>query len=244
VRILAGVRWDDAEEWGSEVSPRVSVGWQVATNVELRAGYGRAFRQPSIGELYFPFSGNPELEAERSESSELGLVWFAGSTRLQTNFFNTTVDNLIEFDYATYAFANVSTAKMQGVEVAWDVPLTGELLSQLQATWLDTEGDGGQALLRRPEWSGSWMVQGRLWTKLRGDLTLLWIGSRADVDPVTFQRVELGSHLTANLGLGFELHGAFELLLRVQNLADESYQEIAGYPAPGRRVTGGLRFRL
>jgi len=244
VRILAGVRWDDAEEWGSEVSPRLSFGWKAGGNFELRAGYGRAFRQPSVGELYFPFSGNPELEPERSESYEFGVTIFAGSSRLQANIFTTTVDNLIEFEYATYAFANVAEAKMQGVELAWGVPLTGTVVSLLQGTWLDTEDPAGETLLRRPEWSASWMIQGRFWKRLRGDLTVILVGARSDVDPVTFQRVDLDSHFTANLALGYRLRGALEILMRVQNIADERYEEVAGYPAPGRRVTGGLRLRL
>ena len=34
--------------------------------------YGEGFRAPSVGELFFPFSGNSSLEPEESESVELG----------------------------------------------------------------------------------------------------------------------------------------------------------------------------
>ena len=43
---------------------------------------------------------------------------------------------------------------------------------------------------------------------------------------------------------GERLEGGLELTLRLHNLSDERYQEVAGYPAPGRRLTGGLRWRL
>jgi len=244
LRVIAGARCDDADEWGSEVSPRLSIGWSVGANVELRVGYGRAFRQPSVGELYYPFSGNSELEAERSESSEAGLTWFVGSSRLQANLFSTSVDNLIDFDYATWTFGNVASAKMRGAELAWDVPVTAKLMSLLQTTWLDTEDDDGLPLLRRPAWSASWTLHGRLWGALRGDVTVEWVGSRADVDPITFDRTELGSHLTGNIALSYEILQDLDLMLRVHNLADEDYEEVAGYPAPGRRVTGGLRWSL
>jgi vitamin B12 transporter len=197
-----------------------------------------------VGELYFPFSGNPELEPERSDSVELGVTCFAGGSRLQANLFATRVDNLIEFDFASFAFANVSEAEMRGAELAWDVPISSKLMSLLQGTWLDTEDADGLTLLRRPEWSASWTLHGRLSGRLRGDLTLLWIGSRADVDPVSFERIELDSHLTGNLALAYELLRGLELTLRLHNLSDERYQEVAGYPAPGRRLTGGLRWRL
>ncbi len=244
VHVVAGVRWDDADEWGSEVSPRLSVGWRVAGDVELRAGYGQAFRQPAVGELYYPFSGNPGLEAERSDSYETGVTVVAGSSRLEANLFANEIDNLIVYDTATFAFANVAEADVLGAELSWEMPVTGRLLSMLQATWLDTEDAGGLELLRRPEWSGAWTLHGALTERLRGAVTAVWVGSRPDVDAVTFERVELGSHLTGDLSLSYEVLDGLDLLLRVRNLADERYQEIAGYPAPGRRVTGGLRWGL
>lgn len=244
VDVVAGVRFDDADEWGSEVSPRLSVGWRVAGDVELRASYGQAFRQPAIGELYYPFSGNSELEAERSDSWEAGATISAGTSRLEANLFANRIDNLISFDTATYAFANVAEAEILGAELSWEAPVTGTLLSMVQATWLDTEDSDGLALLRRPEWSAALTLHGDLGDRLRGALRVVWVGARPDVDAVTFERVELGSHLTGDLSLAYQVLDGLELLLRVHNVADESYQEVAGYPAPGRRVSGGLRWGM
>jgi len=42
--------------------------------LKLRAAAGSAFRAPTTGELYYPFSGNPELRPERSTSYEVGAV--------------------------------------------------------------------------------------------------------------------------------------------------------------------------
>jgi vitamin B12 transporter len=244
LRVIAGVRWDDADEWGSEVSPRLYLGWKLSPAVELTAGYGHGFRQPSVGELYFPFSGNPELEPETSDSYEVGLGWFAGSSRVQANVFQTELENLIDYSFVTFSFANVAAAEIVGAELMWDVPLSANLVSSLQGTWLDTEDAHGLPLLRRPEWSGAWTLHGVLWGRLSGDLTLIYVGERADVDPITFGRTELGSYVTGNLALSYEILRGLDLLLRIQNVADEDYQEVAGYPAPGRRVTGGLRYRL
>jgi outer membrane cobalamin receptor len=243
-RLIAGARWDDAEEWGSEISPRLSVGWSIGAHVELRVGYGKAFRQPSVGELYFPFSGNPELEAERSESIEAGVTVSAGASRLQANVFSTRVDNMIDFDYTTWTFGNVSDASIRGVELAWDIPVTTGLMSLLQGTWLDTEDYAGQPLLRRPEWSASWTLHGGLVGRLRGDVSLFWVGARSDVDPITFGRIELDSHLTGNLSLAYEVLGGLDITLRMQNVTDTDREEVAGYPSPGRRIMAGLRWSL
>ena len=242
-QVIAGLRHDAADEWGGELSPRLAVGWRPAAGLELRAAYGEAFRQPSVGELYYPFSGNPELAAESSRSAEVGASLAVPGGRLAVNLFHTAVDDLIDFDTATSAFVNLASADILGAELGWEVVLDGDLRSSLQATWLDTEDATGAALLRRPRWSAGWTVAGGLGHGLRGDLTLLWVGPRDDRDAASFERIRLPGHLTADLALALELVDGLEGTLRVHNLADRRYQEVAGYPAPGRRLTAGLRWR-
>jgi len=244
VRLQLGARWDDADQWGSQLSPRVGIGWTVARGWELRASWGKAFRQPSVGELYFPFSGNPNLDAETGSSAEVGAAYTGagGGYHVEVNLFSTNLDHLIQFDYASYTFQNVGSADITGAELAGGVLLGGNTWLKGQLTWLDTQGDDGQELLRRPSLSGSLTLSGRLGLdRLRGDLTVLYIGERGDIDPATFGRITAGGFVTADLALAYRLVPQLELTFRVQNLTDRSYEMVAGYPSPGRRLMGGLR---
>jgi vitamin B12 transporter len=243
LRLLFGVRLDDSEPWGSETSPRADLGWRLSPTFELRAGYGKAFRPPSLGELYYPFSGNPELLPETSTSSDLGLAVTTDdrSSRWQLTVFSTELENLIEFDFASYSNANIGAATIQGAELSWEAALGRRGGSILQATYLDTEDDFGQPLLRRPEWSGSWTLHGAMSKHLTGDLTVVYVGSRDDVDPLSFERARASSFTTANLALAYSLWDGVEITGRVLNIADSEYQEVLGYPAPGRRYMVGLR---
>ncbi len=246
VRLILGARWDDTETWGSEISPRAHLGWRLSQTVELRAGYGQAFRQPSLGELYYPFSGNPELQPETSRSYELDLLKRSknGADRWQLNLFKTDLENLIEFDFSTYTNLNIGSATIVGAELAMDSALTDDFYQHIQITWLDTEDDEGRPLLRRPEWSGAYTLTGSFWDKLRGDLTLIYTGSRWDVDPVTFERVEVGGFATVDLALAWQVFKELQITMRAVNLLDRSYQEVIGYPSVGRRFMGGLRLTL
>lgn len=244
VRLQLGARWDDADRWGSQLSPRVGIGWTVARGWELRASWGRAFRQPSVGELYFPFSGNPGLDAETGSSAEVGAAYTGngGACHVELNLFSTNLDHLIQFDYGSYTFQNVGSADITGAELAGGVLLGGDTWLRGQLTWLDTEGDDGQELLRRPSLSGSLTLSGRLGLdRLRGDLTLLYVGDRDDLDPTTFGRITVGGFVTANLALAYRLLPALEVTFRVENLTDRRYEAVAGYPSPRRRLMGGLR---
>ena len=246
VQVILGMRWDDTEEWGSETSPRAHLGWMVSDTIEMRVGYGTAFRQPSLGELYFPMFGNPGLRPETSSSYEIGFVEApkGGSRRAQLNVFKTELEDLIQFDFAAYTNRNIARAEILGAELAYENALTADFTQLVQVTWLDTEDDLGEPLLRRPEWSGAYTLTGSFWHKVRGDLTVLYLGSRWDVDPVTFERVELGGSATVDLALGWQVLDALEITVRAVNLLDREYQAVRGYPAPGCRVMGGLRLRL
>jgi vitamin B12 transporter len=243
LRLLLGVRWDDAEQWGSETSPRIDLGWRLSDTVELTAGYGAAFRPPSIGELYYPFSGNPDLVAETSSSADIGLISTSKNrtSRWELTAFSTNLENLIEFDYATYQNHNIGSATIRGAEISWTRSLGKRGASLMQATYLDTEDDDGLPLLRRPEWSGSWTVHGIFSRHLSGDLTLLYVGARDDVDPITFERSKASSYTTGDIALAYSLWNGVEITGRILNVLDEDYQEVLGYPAPGRRYLFGFR---
>ena len=240
---MLGVRWDDAEQWGSETSPRVDIGWRLSETVELKAGYGEAFRSPSIGELYYPFTGNPDLVAETSSSYDIGVTITRrdGACRWQLAAFSTDLDNLIEFDFSTYRNHNIGTATIRGVEASWSRSIGKRAVSFLQGTWLDTQDDEGLPLLRRPEWSGSWTVQGSFSNHLSGDITARYVGARDDVDPVTFERSQAASYTTADVALAYALWKNVAITGRVLNVLDKEYQEVLGYPAPGRQYLVGLR---
>jgi vitamin B12 transporter len=246
VQLILGARWDDTESWGSQTSPRFHIGWKLSATTELRAGYGEAFRQPSLGELYFPVSGNAELLPETSKSWELDFVMTpkSGKTRLQLNLFSTDLENLIEFDYLSYTSQNIGTAEIRGVELVMESALTSDFSQLIQVTWTDTRGDSGEQLLRRPEWGGSYTLTGSMWEGIRGDLTLIYVGARDDIDPTTFERIEVGGFATLDLAVAWQISKTFEITGRAINLLDREYQEVRGYPAPRRRFMAGIRLRL
>jgi outer membrane cobalamin receptor len=245
--LVLGARWDDSDEWGSQTSPRLNLGWRLSDTLELRLGYGTAFRQPSIGELYYPGSGNPDLEAETSTSYEIGIAAFgraSTSPRFQLNVFDTDIDDMIQFDYATFTNENIGRAEIQGLEATADFPHTSDLVSSLQATWIDAEDGNGEKLLRRADWSGSYTLRGSLMPWLRGDLTVIYVGERDDIDPMTYETVEAESFVTSNLALSAQVWTQIRITVRATNLLDEEYAEVYGYPAPGRRYFAGFRVDL
>lgn len=242
--LLLGIRWDDTDSWGSQTTGRVNLSWRVSDTVELRGGIGQAFRAPALGELYGSFGGNPELEPESSTSTELGLVYTPteGKSRWQLNVFSSEIDDLIEYDYASWQNVNIGNATIKGAEAVWEQGALDVIRWFLQVSYLETEGDDGLPLLRRPEWSASWTLNGDFGRKWSGDLTVLWVDARDDVDPVSYERAQNSDHFTVNLSVAWKMWGDLAITARALNVLDEDYEEILGYPAPGRRFMAGLRW--
>lgn len=236
----AGLRWDDYETFGSELSPRVAAAWITGGN-KLRAAFGEAFRAPAVGELYFPFAGNPDLEAERSRSFEIGYDHAAG---ISATLFQSDYDDLIVFDSATFVFQNVGAASARGLELALQRELTRELRTSVSYTYTDTEEKGeDRQLLRRPRHSGSLFLGYRAGV-FDTNVVLLHSGARADVLPVfPFSRTTNEAYTTLDANVQVDL-GRFTPYLRVANLTNVAYEEVLGYPSASRRIAVGVRFGM
>lgn len=240
--VTTGLRYDDHSAFGSAVSPRVAVSYRLSDAVKLRAAGGSAFRSPSTGELYYPFSGNPDLDPERSVSWEAGAEWsFWRGAVLEATAFTTDVTDLIQYDFAAQRNVNVGRARLRGIETALRGTVATDVFARASYTLLDAvDRDTGLPLLRRPRHRASGTV-GYAGKRANAELTGTWVGERDDVDATTFQRVVDAAYLRLDVAVTLpRLVGPLGPFVRVTNLLDADYVEVAGYPSPGRRWTVGL----
>ena len=242
--LTAGVRWDDHSAFGSAVSPRVTLAWRATPSLKLRAAAGSAFRAPSTGELYYPFSGNPSLRPEKSNGYELGLEkTLAGGVVVEISGFWNDLRDLIEYDATTFTNQNIGSARTRGVEVALRTPVGARSFVRASYTYLDAKDlDTDSFLLRRPRhrasatWATTFVSGGS------ASLTAMWMGARPDRDVADFTvLVENPSYLRIDAALTLPpLALSLAPFVRVTNLLGRDYAEASGFPAPGRRFLAGL----
>ncbi|MEO7793510.1 MAG: TonB-dependent receptor, partial [Thermoanaerobaculia bacterium] len=238
LRVDAGLRRDDNDVFGAETSAKAGVAWAISEAWRLRASFGEAFRAPSLADLYYPGFSNPELQPEGSESYEVAVDGGSGAWQTTVALFQNDLDNLIEFDFATFLPQNVGRARTRGVEGSLAYR-RGLFDGRLVATWLDAENlDTGGPLLRRPDESASFVafVRPGAWT-VGG--VVRYVGDRTD-----FGDVPLDAYTTVDLSLAWRFAERWEPFVRVENLFDEEYEEAAGYPAPGIGFRTGIELRF
>ena len=239
LRFETGVRRDDNDAFGTETSLRSGLVWEAGRGVRLRANYGEGFRAPSLGELFFPGFGNPDLQPETSESWELGLDLDRGPWRFGVAAFDTDLEGLIVSGPPSFLPFNVGRAESRGVET--EVALNTRAVSaRFQTTWLDTEDlETGLELLRRPEWRSSLVLSLRPTPGWTVNTVARWVDERLDLGGVV-----LDSYATLDLAGSWSVREWIEPYARVENLLDEEYEEAAGFPAPDRRLVGGVALKF
>jgi len=240
LRLEGGVRRDEHSEFGGETTSRVGLVVSTSATSRLRASWGQSFRAPSLGDLFYPFFGNPALRPETGESWELGWELRQGGAEgvmVRLSSFGTDFENLIQYDPVRFLPENIGRARTRGVEASLGTRRRAWTL-RADATWLESEDLAtGDALPRRPRWSGD-LVAG--WRRADWDLgaTLRYVGSRSDVGGL-----ELPAYFVADVTASLELAASWRPYARVENLFDRSYEEIAGFPAPRRTFTAGVAWR-
>ncbi len=237
---VVGVRYDRHSTFGSSTNPRLSLVWNADAETAVRASYGTAFRAPSIGELYYPFSGNPRLDPERSRDFDVGFSRRAAGFGIDLSLFRNELRDLIEYDFVTNSNSNVGRARTEGIEASADATLSPAFHSVLTYTYLRAiDETTGLSLLRRPKHRASWDLS---WSSSPFTATAraLFAGRRADVDAVTFERTEDPSYLRFDAFLKYRFSENAAPFLRVENLTDRKYAEANGFPAPRRRIAAGI----
>jgi vitamin B12 transporter len=239
--VAGALRWDDTDDFGSETTGRVSAALDLDGGFILSGAYGTGFKAPSISQAVCDFCFAPRpfpvLRPESADSVEVALGWTAPDGRFdgRVTVYRLNVEDQIS--YVSGRYINIAETRTDGVEAEATARLAGGFDLTLAYAWTDARDETTDArLLRVPEHAGSATLA---WTgeRLSGALTIRAEGDQDDSGGVR------DSFVTANLNGAYQLTDAVALTARIENLADERYQQVLGYGEPGRSGYVGVRLR-
>ncbi|MNK97892.1 Vitamin B12 transporter BtuB precursor [compost metagenome] len=247
---FGNVRLDHLPGFGLEASPRLGATYQLTEPLRLRAALGRAYRAPTLNDLYWPRLGNVDLRPERTEVFELGLDASQGPFRVETTaFFNRGTDTILWLPGSggDWTPVNAGRTETKGVETKASYHLSETLSLTGGGTWLSaidagtTGASAGKFLLYRPAVIGDLALSYRPLEALALNVGWSWMGERF----TTAQNTEsLPAHdlWSATLTYAFNDHNT--LALRGENLANRYYVLQPYYPMPGRTFTASWTLRF
>ncbi|HET9491696.1 MAG TPA: TonB-dependent receptor [Methylomirabilota bacterium] len=256
--LSAGRRWDDHSSFGDVATDRASAVLLIReTGTKLRGTWGEGFRAPTINDLFFPGFANPDLEPERSESWDAGVdqrLW-RDRVRLGATYFHNHFRNLIQLTFDASQCPpgnpfgcpiNVGRARTEGLEVSVAVDLLDTLTLSGGYTYTDTEDLATNRPLRR--FPRHRYTAGLTWEPVN----TVSLFAEAQVVSSQFEQEGLPSnpgHHRIDVGGVWRIAPrrgtapALDLTVRVNNVTDEDYMEVLGFPAPGINFLAGLQAR-
>ena len=259
--LAASGRHDDNSEFESANTYRLEAVFQVNDSTRLRSAYGTAVKNPTFAErfgFYTNFIGNPNLEPEESTSWELGIDKQLSELSLSATLFNSELESEIDgfvYDPVTFGYTadnKEGVSKRQGVELSAVGSLGSNLSLNAAYTYTDSvESDGAGGYtdeLRRARHTASLNLAWQIIDNLQINTNAQYNGSQTDVFfppwPTPSETVSLNNYTLVNVSANFSATESLNIYLRLDNLLNETYEEVFGYQTLGFGASVGLRFSL
>ena len=247
--LSGSARYDDTGDT-DHFSPQLRADYALSDwGTQFQVMWAKAYKLPSFYALGNPIVGDPTLKPEEAENFEGGVsqnLWDFGVWK--TEAFATNYRDLIDFrPGAVPKLVNLSTVHVRGIEtsLALTYPIFGGTLTATpRLSYTNARNPLTGASLRDVP---SWLAGGTLTWKPVPDWNVSFdlnhVGSLVD-NSVPTGDVTLPGHTRADLAVEYEVLPNLALRLGVDNVFDQRYEDVVGFPAPGAIVRGGVSASL
>ncbi len=237
--INMGLRLDDYSTFGTSINPRIGVIYQPGEDITFKLIYGRAFRAPSVYELYYgdgdtqkPNEGlgpekidTYELVVEKRLSSALkaSVSAFYYRTKDLITLKTDPVDGMLYFD-------NVDKVVTKGIELELKANFSNGVTGEINYSYQEAENrDTDQIISNSPRHVANAKISIPLIEdKLLSSIEMLYTSKRR-----TVKRTTAGEVFLTNLILFSKtMSGKLELSAGIYNLFDRKYE----YPASEEHI--------
>jgi len=252
----------------TNLTPNVGLSFLLTNYLKLRAGYSQAFVMPSADHMaadYISWGrtyvGNPDLLPETSNTYEGGVDFSHQSLAFSLTYFHTDFKDKIESVTTSggdSSWENVGKARISGFEGDMSVDIGHyfgwgiEIKPFVGFTYLTEYKDKvtGEDLLETSDLTVSYGISVSDFKGFTTRLNFAYYGKKTITDYESgwpYQDIKASAFTVADLTLSkvlfsTENQGCLTLNTGVNNLFDEDYAYVKGYPMPGRNFYVGLRY--
>ncbi len=249
-QVQFNLRQDRYSDFGVANTGLLGYGLSFADDWRATVSVSNAFKAPTFNDMYFPFqnygggitySGNPNLQPERSQNREAGLHYAADGQRVDAVYFDDRISDLIACNAGCTTVVNIDQAQITGQEFSYAGKFGHTQLKGNVTLQNPRDAVTGQTLLRRArEFSnvsashelGAWNIGAEV----------RYSGVRQDVD-LNDNPVTLSSYALLNLTARYRIDRNLDLSFSADNVFDRDYSEAYAYNTPGRALFVGLNYQ-
>ncbi|MDQ6625126.1 MAG: TonB-dependent receptor [Verrucomicrobiota bacterium] len=248
MNLVAGGRYDHFNQFGDVYTYRVAGSYLIKpSDTTVHSSIATGFSPPSPQDKIF--GNNPNLDPERNRGFDIGVEQRLWNRRAQigATYFHNRLTNVIGFN-GLFETLNLGAARTQGLEFEARVTPLPNFDIRASYTYLDAEKTSaedvsqllGARLPRRPRNEG-YISASYLWFgKLRTTAAAKFVNAREEIN-FGGPNFDIEDYAFVNLAAEYEVNKHLTVFARIDNLTDEKYSEVFGYPALGRAAFGGLK---
>lgn len=237
-KLISGLRWDNGGKYSSPVCPRVGLVYLADDHFSLKFGYGKAFRSPTISDLYFPYGGNPDLKPETGERYDITGEWRNNMHTVSLNVYQSKLKDGIDWirvgpnDW-DWAVQNFQKVRVTGANINWQAEWSDYLNSNVKYCRNDKEkwNPGTDSYNEDNFFGRNKLTLGLNFKRAAVSSNLNWeyVWDRSDQSAH-----EMEDYDAINWNLAYTFKGLVTYKLSINNLADKDYEIHYGYPVSER----------
>ncbi|WP_296275790.1 TonB-dependent receptor [Rhodoferax sp.] len=221
----------------SQSTGYLGYGYPLTNQIKVTASTSTAFNAPPLGYLFAPGYGNPLLKPERARSRELGLQYEHKKQLLRATYFDTRIQDQLNYDFSTYSFANIGRTHNSGLELSYQGSLgAGDVRASL--TVQDPVDEiTHQRLARRAATLLSLGISHPI-GRWRLGADLQYSSDRPDAFGTV--NTTLAAYSVLDLSVSYRVAPTVLVKARLDNVTDKKYQTVYGYNQQARSLYMGL----
>ncbi|MBQ9410303.1 MAG: TonB-dependent receptor [Bacteroidales bacterium] len=235
-----GIRLEHHSLYGTIWIPQAGVSVLPWKGGSIKLSASKGFRTPNLRELYMYAVANENLLPESAWSYDLTLGQHLLDGRLngEVSVFYTKGSNIIEVTMVDGKRANRNVGEFSncGVEVSADYSPVRALKFNANYSFLHMSKTYTGAPVHKAYLSATW-TPGRFSANV-GAMGIWGLYLATGENPVTSNYVNLKARLS------YRLFDRITLFVRGENLLNQKYQTMIGFPEPGITVMGGVSITL
>jgi len=248
---VAGGRFDHFNQFGNIWTYRFASSYKIdKTNTTLHSSVATGFSPPSSQDKIF--GNNFGLQPEKNLGWDIGVeqrLW-KNRVTLGATYFHNDLSNVIGFN-GLFDTLNLGAAETQGLEAELRAQPVADLVLTASYTYLDAEKTSsadisqlqGARLPRRPR-NEVYVSASYLWCKrLRTTAEAKFVNAREELN-FGGPNFDIEDYSFVNIAAEYEVNPHLSIFGRIDNLTNEHYAEVFGFPALGRAAYGGVKVRF
>jgi len=237
----SGARYTSHSVTGDEIIPALGTVFELPQDWDLKLQYAKGYRNPTINEMYLFRPSTEDLKAEISETYEISLQksiaeWF----RAGVTVYSTKLTDLIEKTFTPMPlYKNVGNVSMKGVELESELLLPPAYSINLAYSFNDISRKISNSPAHKLNISLRHNYKEQWFSRLEGQF-VSGLYSLENPYNYTTAVVKTGSYFLFNFHTNVKLNEHLSLTGEVENIFDNSYEIMYGFPMPGRMFTVGI----